>query len=160
MWRLSRVEPDLACSGALSLTTSGFVWHCPLCWHCEVLMPIRLLSANGHRDDMPRTMPLALAPRHCHIIARSLDCNSSRPLDDIPVLLSHCITVTSRTYLTNFLVKFHVKNVFFFHPGCVIWRPNLVMLMRKSCMFFFLMAHPCVGTWALALFWKQNSPCQ
>lgn len=85
-------------------------------------MPIRLLSTNGHRDDISphnavdwHGVVVKLSParltgivvdrssRKVHgLCLFSLYYSVTVRADDIPVLFSCCITVTSLTYLTQF----------------------------------------------------------
>lgn len=121
----SAVEPDLACSGALSLITSGFVWHCPFvdtvrfscllgcCWQTGTVM----------------TCPAQCHWRaQCQIITCLVLWNGSPPLEWKGfcivkakyqyVTYLYCLAVRSRWHHDTHLPHFLMWKVCSF-PGCV-----------------------------------------
>lgn len=76
----SGVEPDLACSGALSLTTSGFVWHCPFVDTVKFSCLLGCCRQTGTMMTCPAQC-YWLAQCHCRIITCLLDWSGSRPLE-------------------------------------------------------------------------------
>ncbi len=104
-------------------------WFClalSLCWHCQVLMPIRLLSTSGHQDDMRRTMPVSLSNYHLHTSLKWLSiawverCTGFVVLhysvaisqDEILVLF-----IKSLAYLTHFFIQ--VEGIFPSHASII-----------------------------------------
>ncbi len=141
-------------------------WFClalSLCWQCQVLMPIRLLSTNGHHDDMPPHIDIGW---HSVTVELSPACFTGVVLNRLSrkvhllclfalllllLLFSHCITVTSLTYLTHFLWDLFCSFL------CVIGVLALSCWWGSPVYLFFWWVMPVsvLGHWPL---WKQNSP--
>lgn len=159
----SVVEPDIACSGALLLPTSGLVWHCPFVG--TVKLSYRLLLTSKHYDDMSHAMSLAgtVSWSNYHLFYFMMPDFSSKRLfgliastDSISALFGNFISVTSLPYLTYFLWDSSEKRCFsvrmffcqsFFNPGCVIDVFALSWWWGSSVYFsFFLKPHSCADT--------------
>lgn len=142
-WRA--VEPDLACSGALSLITSGFVWHCPF------VDTVRFSCLLG---CCRQTGTAVTCPAQCHWMTRcqAITCvphqNSSPP----PEWRGFCIVVAEHQYVSylhclarkslwhhyKYLPRFLMWKSFYLFPGCAAgalalscWWGSLL------CLFFF-----------------------